>query len=83
MFGATKATSKTEADYIKRTLIGLVIILSLDMICCGYTIGSAVLILLNNGQINAGFAVVPMLMSCFLSSLLCLFTNMRKRKMRP
>ena len=62
------------ADYAekqkKQAIIRAAILFGLEMICCGYTLGAATLVLKSNGEISAGFAVVPMFISFFFSILL-------------
>ena len=55
------------ADYAdkqkKQSIIRAVTLFSLETLCCGYAIASAVLVLNSNGQISAGYAVVPMFLT--------------------
>ena len=62
-----KETLLKIADYVdkqkKQAVLRAVILFSLEMVCCGYSIASAVLVLTSNGQISAGYAVVPMFLT--------------------
>ncbi len=66
-----KETLLMIADYSKKqkmqAIVRAVILFSLEMVMCGYTIGSGVLVLKSNGQISAGYAVVPMFFSFIFS----------------
>jgi len=67
----TKETLLKIADYAdkqkKQAIIRAIIIFTLEMVCCGITIGSGILILRSNGTISAGYAVIPMFIA-FISS---------------
>ena len=69
-----KETLTMVADYAekqkKQAIIRAAILFGLEMICCGYTLGAATLVLKSNGEISAGFAVVPMFITFFFSILL-------------
>lgn len=54
----------------KQAIIRAAILFWLEMICCGYTLGAATLVLKSNGEISSAFAVVPMLITFFFSILL-------------
>jgi transcriptional regulator with XRE-family HTH domain len=66
-----KETLTMVADYAekqkKQAIIRGAILFGLEMICCGYTLGAATLVLKSNGEISAVFAVVPMLITFFFS----------------
>lgn len=66
-----KETLTMVADYTekqkKQAVIREVILFSLEMLCFGYTLGAASLVLKSDGQISAGFAVVPMFIAFGLS----------------
>jgi hypothetical protein len=66
-----KETLTMVADYAekqkKQALIRAVVLFSLEMICCGYTLGAATLVLKSNGEISALFAVIPMFLSFVFS----------------
>lgn len=68
----------TKAD--KKSIIITIILLCLDMILCGYTIGSAVLVLISDGQISAGFAVIPALLTFVCSTLMCTYVSIHLRR---
>ena len=68
----------TKAD--KKAIIITIILLSLDMFLCGYTIASAVLVLISDGQISAGFAVIPALFTFVCSTLMCTYVNVHVRR---
>ena len=59
-----KKTLLKIADYVdkqkKQAIIRAAVLFSLEMLCCGFTIASAILVLNSKGQISAGYAVVPM-----------------------
>ncbi|MBR3357256.1 MAG: helix-turn-helix transcriptional regulator [Solobacterium sp.] len=59
------------ADQQKRkAILRAVILFSLEMICCGYTIAMVIMVLKGGGQISAGYAVVPALITIAFSVLL-------------
>lgn len=62
-----KETLLKIADYAdkqkKQASIRAVVLFSLEMLCCGFTIASGILVLNSNGQISAGYAVVPMFLT--------------------
>ena len=65
-----KETLTMVADYAekqkKHAIIRAAILFGLEMICCGYTLGAATLVLKSNGEISSTFAIVPMLITfCF------------------
>ncbi len=66
-----KETLLKIADYVdkqkKQAIIRAVLLFSLEMVCCGYSIASGILVLNSNGQISAGYAVVPMFLAFFCS----------------
>jgi transcriptional regulator with XRE-family HTH domain len=58
-----KETLLKIADYAekqkKQAIIRAVVLFSLAMLCCGFTIASGILVLKSNGQISPGYAVIP------------------------
>ena len=64
----------------KKVIIITIILLSIDMFLCGYTIASAVLVLYSGGQISAGFAVIPSLFTFVCSTLMCTYVTTYVRK---
>lgn len=62
-----KETLLKIADYVdkqnKQFILRAVVLFSLEMLCCGFTIASGILVLTSNGQISAGYAVVPMFLT--------------------
>ena len=64
-------TLQMVADYAKKqkmqAIVRAVILFSLEMVMCGYTIGSAVLVLRSEGKISAGYAVIPMFVAFLFS----------------
>jgi len=71
-----KETLTMVADYAekqkKQAIIRAVVLFSLEMICCGYTLGAATLVLKSNGEISALFAVIPMFISFVFSFMVVL-----------
>ena len=71
-----KETLTMVSDYAekqkKQALIRAVVLFSLEMICCGYTLGAATLVLKSNGEISALFAVIPMFISFVFSFMVVL-----------
>ncbi len=69
-----KDTLLKVADYAdrqkKQAIVRAVIFFALEMVCCGITIGAAILVLRSNGTISAGFAVIPMFISFLMSAAL-------------
>ena len=70
----TKKDLMKIADYAdkrkKQAIIRAIIFFGLDMLFSGMTIGAAILVLKSDGQINAGYAVIPMLFALVFSSAL-------------
>ncbi len=61
------------ADKEKRqAILKAVIIFSLEMICCGYTIAMGIMVLMGDGQISAGYAVIPALITFVFSVILAI-----------
>ena len=79
----SKETLLTIADYadkekkqaIFRAIIRVIILFGLLMVCCGLTIAAGILVLRSNGQISAGYAVVPMIIACVFSFILVININ--------
>ena len=71
-----KETLTMVADYAekqkKQAIIRAVVLFSLEMICCGYTLGAVTLVLKSNGEISALFAVIPMFISFVFSFMVVL-----------
>ncbi len=69
-----KETLMAVADYAdkqkKQAIIRAAVLFGLELLCCGYTIGSAVLILKSNGQISPGYAIIPMILTFVFSLML-------------
>jgi len=67
----TKETLLKIADYAdkqkKQAIIRAVILFGMEMICCGLTIASGLLVLRSNGTISAGYAVIPAFIIVFFS----------------
>ena len=58
------------ADKQKRqAILRAVILFSLEMICCGYTIAMVIMVLKGEGQISAGYAVIPALITVVFSAM--------------
>ena len=75
-----KETLLKIADYVdkqkKQAIIRAVLLFSLEMLCCGYTIASGILVFNSNGQISAGYAVIPMFLTFICS--VALITNAKE-----
>jgi len=54
----------------KQTLVKSFILFGLEMLCAGFTLGTVVLVLKSDGQISAGFAIIPMVITISFSILL-------------
>lgn len=80
----TKETLLKIADYAdkqkKQAIIRAVILFGLEMICCGLTIASGLLVLRSNGTISAGYAVVPAFITVFFSVALLINAKSYTRK---
>lgn len=80
----TKESLHKIADYADKAkaqaIIRAVIFLSLEMICCGFTIASGILVLKSDGQISVGYAVVPMFITFIFS--VALIINAKDYTMR-
>jgi len=70
----TKETLLKIADYTKKqtrqAIIRAVIFFALEMVFCGWTIASGMLVLMSDGRINAGVAVIPMFLTFIFSAAL-------------
>lgn len=81
-----KETLTMVAEYTdkqkKQALIRAVVLFGMEMLCCGYTIGAAVLVLRSNGEISAGFAVIPMLISFVFSVLVLMNAKEHVRRIQ-
>lgn len=79
-----KDTLLRIADYTdkqkRQTILRIIIFVSLEMVCAGYTIASAVFVLLGDGQINAGFAVISMFITFIFSVLVLINLSVFYRK---
>lgn len=62
-----KETLLKIADYVdkqkKQSILRAAILFSLEMLCSGFTIASGLLVFKSNGQISAGYVVVPMFLT--------------------
>ena len=56
----------------KQAIIRAVILLSLEMVCAGYTIAMGIMVLKGDGQISAGYAVIPAFITAVFSAMLCI-----------
>ena len=68
----------TKAE--KKVIIRLIILFGLEMVLAGYTIASAVFVILSDGHLNAGYAVIPSLFTCIVSSIISVYINKHVRK---
>lgn len=72
----TKETLLKIADYAdhqkRRAILRAIIFFALEMVCCGMSIGAAIVVINGDGQISAGYAVIPMIITFILSVLLVL-----------
>ena len=66
-----KETLTMVADYTdkqkKQAIIRAIILFGLEMLCAGYTIGVAAIVIKSGGKISAGYAVIPMLITFVFS----------------
>lgn len=82
----TKETLLRIADYAdkqkKQAIIRAIIFFGLEMVCCGLTIASGILILKSDGEISPGYAVIPMIFAFVFSVaiLINLMSYTRKNK---
>lgn len=80
----TKETLLKVADYAdkqkKQAVIRAVILFSLEMVFCGFTIGAGVVVLRSKGTISPGFAVIPMFIATLFSVLLIINAKSYTRK---
>lgn len=69
-----KETLLKVAEYAEKqkrqAILRAVILFSLEMICFGYTIAMVIMVLKGEGQISAGYAVVPALITVAFSVIL-------------
>lgn len=69
-----KETLLKVAEYAEKpkrqAILRAVILFSLEMICCGYTIAIAIMVLKGDGQISAGYVVIPALITFAFSVIL-------------
>ena len=56
----------------KQAIIRAIIFLSLEMACAGYTIAMGIMVLKGDGQISAGYAVIPAFITAVFSVMLCI-----------
>ncbi len=54
----------------KQAIIRAVILLSLEMVCAGYTIAMGIMVLKGDGLISAGYAVIPAFITAVFSVML-------------
>ena len=68
-----KETLLKVAEYAdkqkKQAILRAVILFSLEMVCCGYTIAMGIMVLQSDGKLSAGYAVIPMLITFVFSVL--------------
>ena len=68
-----KETLLKVAEYAdkqkKQAILRAVILFSLEMVCCGYTIAMGIMVLQSDGKLSAGYAVIPMLITFVFSGL--------------
>lgn len=66
-----KETLLKIADYAdkqkRQAILRAILLFSLEMLCCGFTIASGLLVLNSNGQISPGYAVIPMFLTFICS----------------
>ena len=81
-----KETLTMVAEYTdkqkKQAVIRAVILFSLEMVCCGYSLGAATLVLKSKGEISAGFAVIPMLVTFVFSAMLVMNAKEHVRRIQ-
>ncbi len=69
-----KETLLKVAEYAEKqkrqAIFRAIILFSLEMICCGYTIAMVIMVLKGDGQISAGYAVIPALITVVFSVIL-------------
>lgn len=56
----------------KQAILRAIILFSLEMVCAGYTIAMAIMILTSEQQISAGYAVIPAFITFTFSVMLCI-----------
>lgn len=70
----TKETMLKIADYAdkqkRRAIIRALIFFGLEMIFCGITLGSAILVIKSDGTISPGYAVIPLWISLIFNAAL-------------
>lgn len=80
----TKETLLRIADYAdkqkKQAIIRAIILFGMEMICCGLTIASGLLVLRSKGTISAGYAVIPAFIMVFFSVALLINAKSYTRK---
>ena len=81
-----KETLTMVAEYTdkqkKQAVIRAVILFSLEMVCCRYSLGAATLVLKSKGEISAGFAVIPMLVTFVFSAMLVMNAKEHVRRIQ-
>ncbi len=82
----TKESLLLIADYTDKTkkqaIIRALIFFGLEMVCCGVTIGSAILVLKSDGQISPGYCVIPAWISIVFSILLTINARSYTKKIQ-
>ena len=67
----TKETLLKIAEYAdkqkKQAVIRAIIFFGLEMVCCGITLCAGCWVLSSNGQVSAGYAVIPMIFTFVFS----------------
>lgn len=69
------------ANAKKKTIVRILILFAIDMLLVGYTIASSVFVILSDGKLSAGYAVIPSAFVFAASSILCLYVNKLYHKM--
>ncbi len=78
---ADYADRKTKQSVLHAITVA-VILFALEMVCCGLTIAGGLMVLRSGGELSAGYAVVPMLVTFLLSLalLIAVLRVIRKKK---
>ncbi len=66
-----KKTLLKIADYVdkqkRQSILRAIVLFSLEMLCCGYTIAVGIMVLISDGSISAIYCVVPMFITFVFS----------------
>ncbi|MBR3150868.1 MAG: hypothetical protein IKF46_02695, partial [Erysipelotrichaceae bacterium] len=54
----------------KQAILRAIILFSLEMICCGYTIAMVIMVLKEDSQIGVGYVIIPALITVAFSVIL-------------